>query len=122
MITLISSIGVTLGVAGLIIVMGVMSGGLAGVVTALLLFLGSIIAGVLTLKHILSVVEGDNYLGGYQISIPIQGPSDEEIVFNLTGSEDGILTEKGHEFKATLGTVLYEVIVHINRSRDEGIT
>ena len=104
------------------VVMGLMIGGLAGVLTALLLFLGSIIAGVLTLKHILSVVEGDNYLGGYQISIPIQGPSDEEIVFNLTGSEDGILTEKGHEFKATLGTVLYEVIVHINRSRDEGIT
>ena len=104
------------------VVMGLMIGGLAGVLTALLLFLSSIIAGVLTLKHILSVVEGDNYLGGYQISIPIQGPSDEEIVFNLTGSEDGILTEKGHEFKATLGTVLYEVIVHINRSRDEGIT
>ena len=96
--------------------------GLAGVLTALLLFLGSIIAGVLTLKHILSVVEGDNYLGGYQVSIPIQGPSDEEIVFNMTGSEDGILTEKGHEFKASVGTVLYEVVVRVNRSRDEGIT
>ena len=104
------------------VVMGLMIGGLAGVLTALLLFLGSIIAGVLTLKHILSVVEGDNYLGGYQVSIPIQGPSDEEIVFNMTGSEDGILTEKGHEFKASVGTVLYEVVVHVNRSRDEGIT
>ena len=103
------------------VVMGLMISGLAGVLTTLFLFLGSIIAGVLTLKHILSVIEGDNYLGGYQVSIPIQGPADEEIIFNLTGSEDGILTEKGHEFKATVGTVLYEVVVHVNRSEDEGI-
>ena len=46
------------------VVMGLMIGGLAGVVTALVLFVGSIIAGALTLKHILSVVEGDDYLGG----------------------------------------------------------
>ncbi|MDE0729508.1 MAG: hypothetical protein OSB36_01145 [Longimicrobiales bacterium] len=104
------------------VVMGLMIGGLAGVLTALFLFLGSIIAGMLTLKHILSVIEGDNYLGGYQVSIPIQGPFDEEIIFKLSGSEDGILTEKGHEFKATAGIVLYEVVVHVNRSEDEGIT
>ena len=104
------------------VVMALMIGGLAGVLTALFLFLGSIIAGVLTLKHILSVIEGDNYLGGHQFSIPIQGPPDEEIIFKLSGSEDGILTEKGHEFQATAGTVLYEVVVHVNRSGDEGIT
>ncbi len=104
------------------VVMGLMIGGLAGVVTALVLFVGSIIAGALMLKHILSVVDGDDYLGGYQFSVPVQGPPHEEIIFELTGSEDGIVTEKGREFKRTAGTVLYEVVVQVNRGRHEGTT
>ena len=100
------------------VVVGLMIGGLAGTLTALFLFLSSIIAGVLTLRHILSVVEGDNYLGGYQFSIPMQGHPDEEIIFHLEGSEDRILTERGHEFQETFLPMLYEVVVRIKRSSE----
>jgi len=101
------------------VVVGLMIGGLAGALTALFLFLGSIIAGVLTLRRILSVVRGDHYLGGHQFSIPIQGPLDEEVVFHLEGGSEGsILTERGHEFQETLWPVRYEVVVRIKRSSE----
>ena len=98
------------------VLVGLMIGGTAGAMFALVLFVGSILAGSLTLRTLLSVIDRDDYLGGYQLSVPVSGPPHEEISFDLTGSGEGILVDDGRKFDATSGKVLYQVTVHVDRS------
>ena len=97
------------------VLIGLMIGGVAGAVSASVLFVGSIIAGSLTLKHILSAIDRDDYLGGYQFSVPVEGAPHEEITFELSGSKDGILADDGRKFEGTVGKVLYELTVRVDR-------
>ena len=98
------------------VIMGVMIGGMGGVLVGGLLLLASITGGSLIVSRHLSLgLDRDDYLGGFQFSVPVEGPADETISFDLDGSPKGILTEEGQRFGATFGTVKYEVTVRVER-------
>ena len=100
------------------VVIGLMIGGAAGAIVGSLLFLGSMVAATFTVKSLLLQIDRDDYLGGYNFSVPVDGPGHEVISFDLTGS-DGIEADDGKVFSGTAGTVLYKVTVHVDREETE---
>ena len=116
--------GVATGVVAGTVTGAIIGGGLGALIGFGVLF-PPIVAAVIVrvLLHIGSYIDPDkdDYLGGFFLKVPVAGPSQEILShvntpsLKLTGS-NGISTDHGKRFGATVGAVEYDVTLRVNRS------